>query len=215
MKTDIRQPRTASELYKYDNDLNYFMAHFSLLGNRDKNTQIKILQKLFKGDTSLSDLMRFVDDKENFIGGVEFTKNDIIKLSEIEDLDIIYDQDDTMIVKVESADAIKAIGCNSLWCFTYGAEYDKAHQTWYNYSYNNIVYVIIDFREKNNSPDFMYVLISPLIDEDTDELIEYEEDDDNSPLFNMSNENYSDPYFILEHIFGEDYENIIRDYLYF
>jgi hypothetical protein len=215
LKDDIRKERTSPELGKYLNDLEYFMGHYSLLGNRDKETQIKILRKMFKGDTTLEQLMRFVDEKENFIGGVEFTRDDIKKLSESEDFEIIYEQGNVMIVRVDSPDGIKAIGCNSLWCFTYGSGFDSAYRQWSNYSYNDIVYVLIDFREKSDSEDFMHVLIKPLTDEEGN-LIEYDEDnEDEHPIYNMSNENFSNPYTILNHLFGNNSKKIIENYLNF
>lgn len=215
LKYDIRKERTSGELSKYLSDLEYFMSHYSLLSNRDKDIQIKILRKMFKGNTTLKDLMRFVDDKENFIGGVEFTKDTIKKLSEHEDFEIIYERGDIMIVRVDSPDGIKTIGCNSLWCFTYGSGFDSAYRQWYNYSYNDIVYVLIDFREKSDSENFMYVLIKPLTDED-DNLIVYDGDNEyEQPIFNMSNENYSNPYDILFYLFGKNYKNIIDEYLNF
>jgi hypothetical protein len=215
LKNDIRKERTSAELKDYSDDLQYFMTFYALLGNRDKEVQIKILRKMFKGNTTLEELMRFVDEKANFIGGVDFTRDDIKELSESEDFEIIYEQGDIAIVRVDSPDGIKAIGCNSLWCFTYGSGFDNAYRQWNSYSHNDIVYVLIDFREESNSEDFMHVLISPLIDEEGN-LIEYDEDDENKhPLFNMSNENYSNPYGILEHLFGNNYENIIYNYLNF
>ena len=84
---------------------------------------------MFKGNTTLEQLMRFVDEKTNFIGGVDFTKEDVKKLSESEDFEIIYEQGNVMIVRVDSPDGIKAIGCNSLWCFTYGSGFDSAYTT--------------------------------------------------------------------------------------
>ena len=215
LKDDIRKERTSSELGKYLSDLEYFMSHFSLLSNRDKETQIKILRKMFKANTTLEQLMRFVDGKENFIGGVEFTRDDIKKLSESEDFEIIYEQGNVMIVRVDSPDGIKAIGCNSLWCFTYGSGFDSAYRQWSNYSYNDIVYVLIDFREKSDSENFMYVLIKPLTDEEGN-LIEYDEDnEDEHPIYNMSNENFSNPYSILNHLFGNNSKKIIENYLNF
>jgi hypothetical protein len=215
LKNDIRKERTSAELNDYSDDLQYFMAHYALLDNRDKEVQIKILRKMFKGNTTLEELMRFVDEKANFIGGVDFTRDDIKELSESEDFEIIYEQGDIAIVRVDSPDGIKAIGCNSLWCFTYGSGFDNAYRQWNSYSHNDIVYVLIDFREESNSEDFMHVLISPLIDEEGN-LIEYDEDDDDKyPLFNMSNENYSNPYSILKYLFGNNYGNIIYNYLNF
>lgn len=215
LKDDIRKERTSIELGEYLQDLEYFMSHYSLLSNRDKDTQIKILRKMFKGNTTLEQLMRFVDEKENFIGGVDFKKEDVKKLSESEDFEIIYEQGNVMIVRVDSPDGIKAIGCNSLWCFTYGSGFDSAYRQWSNYSYNDIVYVLIDFREKSDSEDFMHVLIKPLTDED-DNFIEYDEDnEDEHPIYNMSNENFTNPYSILNHLFGKNYNKIINDYLNF
>lgn len=212
LKEDIRKERTSSELGKYLRDLEYFMSHYSLLSNRDKDTQIKILKKMFKGNTTLKQLMRFVDDKQNFIGGVEFTKEDIKKLSESEDFDIVYEKGDIMIIRVDSPEGIKAIGCNSLWCFTYGSGFDAAHRQWSQYSHNDMVYVLVDFRESSESEEFMHVLIRPLTDEEGD-LIEYDERE--YPIYNMSNENYHNPYEILENLFGSSFKNIIEDYLNF
>lgn len=215
MKNDIREERDSSELLSYSRDLSYFMIHYSLLANRDKDVQIKILQKMFKGDTTLKQLMRFVDEKENFIGGVDFTKEDVKKLSESEDLEIIYEQGEIMIVRVDSPDGIKAIGCNSLWCFTYGSGFDDAYRQWNNYSHNDIVYVLIDFREKSDSQDFMYVLIKPLIN-DNGRFIKYDEDnEDEHPLFNMANKNFSNPYSVLEYLFGNNYKKVVKKYLNF
>lgn len=215
MKDDIRKERSNNELGEYFNNLDYFISHYKLLSNRDEKIQGKILRKMFKSNTTLGDLMRFVDDKSNFIGGVEFTKKDVKKLSYSEDFEIIYEQGDIMIVRVDSPNGIKAIGCNSLWCFTYGSGFDAAYRQWNNYSYNDIVYVIIDFSKESDSEDFMYVLIKPLTDKNGD-LISYDEDnEDEHPLYNMSNENYTNPYYILEGLFGNNYESIIHNYLNF
>jgi hypothetical protein len=215
MKDDIRQERTSKELDEYSNDLEFFISHYNLLANRDEETQIKILRKMFKANTTLEQLMGFVDDKSNFIGGVEFTRDDIKKLSKQEDFEIIYEQGDIMIIRVDSPQGIKAIGCNSLWCFTYGSGFESAYIQWSNYSHNDMVYVLIDFREKSDSSEFMHVLIKPLIDDDGN-LIEYDEDyEEEHPIFNMSNENYINPYSILKDLFGKNFKKIINKYLNF
>lgn len=215
LKQDVRKERNWRELKDYFEKLEYFMAHYALLGNRDEKTKIKVLQKMFKANATLDDLMLFVDEKQNFIGGVEISKEDIKRLSLTEDFEIIYEQGPIMIVRVDSPEGIKAIGCNSLWCFTYGSGFEEAYKQWNNYSYNDIVYVLIDFREKSDSEDFMHVLISTLMDEDGD-LRQFDEpDEETSPLFNMSNENYFGPYSTLKHLFGDNYQEIVKKYLNF
>lgn len=215
LKNDIRSERNYSGLKEYHNDLEYFYNMYSYLNNRDENTRIKILRKIFKGNTSLSDMMRFVDDKQNYLGGVEFTADDIYQLSQTEDMEIIYNNNNILIVRVDSPQAIKKIGCNSLWCFTYGSGFDNAYRQWNNYSHNDMVYVIVNFNVDSDSEEFMHVLIKPLMDED-DNFIEFDEDNEYEyPLFNMANENYSNPYYILKDLFGEKYKEIIVKYLNF
>jgi hypothetical protein len=74
--------------------------------------------------------------------------------------------------------------------------------------------VLIDFRVSTDSSEFMHVLIKPLLDEEG-ELIEYDEDEDEYPLFNMANENYFDPYSVLGQLFGKNYEKVVKNYLNF
>lgn len=194
------------------------MANVSQLSNRDEDIRNKIMRKMFKSNTTVSDLMKFTDDKKNFIGGVEFNKDDVIRLSHTEDFTVTYQQGDVMIVRVDSPSGIKAIGCNSLWCFTYGSGLDSAYRDWNKFSHNDMVYVLIDFREKSDSSEFMYVLINTLID-DNGKLIKYdgsdEYDDNDIPLYDMSNEQVQNPYHILKHLLGENYISIIKKYLNF
>lgn len=215
LKNDIRVPRNYSELSNYLHDLEYFMGYYSLLYNRDEKTQLKIARKMFKADITLDDLMNFVDDKESFLGGVEFTRDNIIELSKTEDIEIIYEQGNIMIVRVETPEAIKAVGCNSLWCFTYGSGFENAYRQWNNYSHNDMVYVIINFNKESNSSEFMHVLIKPLIN-DNGRFIKYNDDDNDSyPIFDMGNDNFTNPYFILNDLFGDNYKQIIKKYLNF
>lgn len=164
-----------------------------MLNNRDENTRSLILRKMFKSNITLKELCDFVEEKENLIGGVNLTREKIEEIiSENDyDLSLVYDENNVMVIQVESAHAIKQIGCNSVWCFTYG---EDNYQTWYNYSQHGMVYVIVNLNEPTDSPDFMWVLIRPL---------EWNEDDeDNSPLFNMANENFYNPYSVLFELIG-------------
>lgn len=215
MKNDIRIVRNFYEFKNYKDDLESVLSRLSLISNRDSRSQIKILQKIFKNNTSLSKISDFLDDKINLIGGKDITKEYIIGLQEQTDLTIIYDKNDIMIVKVESQDAIKMLGCNSLWCFTYGEIGGRANRDWFSYSYDGLVYVLVDFRLPSYNEEFMHVVISPLLDENG-RIIKYnDENEDKYPIFNMSNENYINPYSVLGHIFGKSYRTIIKKYLNF
>lgn len=212
LKTDIRQVRDASEIISYYNDFLYFMSFFSQLNNRDEETKLKIIRKMFIKDTTLNKLLNFVEEKQNLIGGNIIKKEDIINLSKNEDFLVLYNKNNKMIIEVFSPEGIKKIGCNSLWCFTYGKGLEAARREWKNYSYNDIVYVIIDFNQNQNNKYFMHVLTKPLINQDGD-LIHYNED--SYPLYDMTNENLIEPFTMLEHLFGKNFKNIIRNFLNF
>lgn len=198
LKNDIRTIRDYNMFDDYNNDLENFMMSYSLLGNRDITLLNKIHNKMFKSNITIDDLNDFVKEKENLLGGKEFTVTDIINMVDNnEDMEIIFNYNNVLVLKIYSAEAIKEIGCNSFWCFTYGRD---NYRNWSAYNYNGMVYVIIDFKEKSDSPNFMYTLIKPL------EKLSYyskEENEDNSPLYDMANENYYNPYIILTKLVGK------------
>jgi hypothetical protein len=201
MKVDIRQVRSYPELQQYRSDMEYFMAFYSQLSNRDEAAKAKIEAKMFKNGITLKQLLDFAEEKENLIGGTKFTKNKIKEIVKEDgyELEIVYDKDNIMIVEVSGPNGIKKIGCNSLWCFTYGSGFDAAWRNWNNYSTNDLVYVIIDFKESPDSKDFMHVLIKPLQDEyDDDEMA------NPSTLFDMSNEVQYDTNKVISHLMDFD-----------
>lgn len=60
----------------------------------------------------------------------------------------------------------------------------------------------------------MYVIINELLDDDG-ELLDDDYLDDNSPMFDMMNNNYSSPYNILKYMFGDNFKEYILKYLNF
>ncbi len=204
MKEDIRTLRTSGELQQYRNDLEHFLAYYSYLDNRDPKFRKNIENKMFRAGVTLEDLLSFAEEKDNLIGGRKFTKNIIKKLvyENDSDLEVVYDSGNVMVVDVTSPDGIKMVGCNSLWCFTYGKEFENAYRQWENYSTNDHVYVIIDFSVSSDSVDFMHVLIKPL-DYNTESSDEGEGDVNDSKLFNMANEESYNALGIVNNLVGD------------
>ena len=201
MREDIRTPRDGEQMNTYRHRLEYFLGHYSLLDNRDAELKKFVEKKMFKSGMTIEKLLSFVEEKENLLGGKKFDK-DVIK-SVIEDnnhgeLEIIYDQGDIMVVEVGGPYGIKEIGCNSLWCFTYGEGYSR---DWSTYSYNDTVYVIIDFSEKSDSANFMNVVIRPLVWNPKDE---HESEKNDETIFDMSNTNRYDALNYLDSVIGID-----------
>lgn len=191
--------RDARQLNDYERLLGYFIGLFSLISNRDDKLKKIIYNKMFKSGITLDQLIDFCEEKSNLLGGKEFTKSYVKKLcKESDDLYSVYEKDNIMVVQVIDAPGIKQLGCNSLWCFTYG---QNNYRDWNNYSYNGIVYVIIDFNKPSDSEYFMYVLIKPL-DEYDDDYSDYV-----SVLYNMQNEPIINPSDVVYSLIDEDEAN--------
>lgn len=203
MAAEIRQPRDRSEMQNYRSRIDNFVGLYSLLRNRDPKFRKFVEDKMFKSNTTLEDLIDFAEEKENLLGGKGFSKNSVKRLVKENsyDMEIVYESANVMVVDVTAPEGIKKIGCNSLWCFTYGSGFEGAYRHWNQYSTNDHVYVIIDFREAMDSPESMHVLIKPL---DYNPLPDDEEDGVNdSKLFNMANEESYNPIGVVNSLVGD------------
>ena len=179
LRQEIRLPR--KDFYRLDDRINYIEAHLSYLNNRSPEQKATILNKIFSSDhATFEDVLDFVEDKENLLQGKAFSKQELYKIVEKNDYDlkIIYDKGDIVIVDVTGQSGIKDIGCNSIWCFTYGNEYGRAGEHWDTYSTNDHVYAIINFKESQSSPEFIHILIKPFDKQSEDE----------SHLYDMKND---------------------------
>lgn len=209
LKNEIREPRNLNELHTYHHNLEYFIGQISLLGNREPEIRDRIYKKMFKNNITLSQLLDFADEKENMIGGTNVTKNQIKNLAnEHYDMTLVYENKNVLIVRVESPQAIKDIGCNSLWCFTYGSGFDQAWRQWNNYSTNDIVYVIFNFSVDQSSSEFMHVVIKPIDFDYNNSSYEEEEgnyeDVNDEKIYDMVNEPLINPINYLNDIMGLD-----------
>ncbi len=181
----------------------YFHQYLSLINNRPDDVKNTIYKKVFKSGANLKDMMSFIDQKENLIGGVPLTKDDILEIiDEYAGCEIIHETDHSMAIEITDIEPLVKIGCNSLWCFTYGKSYHVFNEN----STNGIVYLFIDFREKDNSPEFMYTLVKPLDfpnedgedDEEDDEDNDYSDEEINDEkLYNQLNYQEPNPIYVL------------------
>jgi len=164
MAEEIRQPRNSAEMQKFRSRLEYFTNLYSLMSNREGRIKAMLDKKMFKSGITLDDLIDFAEDKQNLIGGKKLTKSDITKIinENNDELSIVYKKGNIIVVDVTGPEGIKAIGCNSVWCFTYGPGVYGNRGDWYSNSTNDHVYVIVDFSEPSDSPYFMYTLVKPL-----------------------------------------------------
>jgi hypothetical protein len=185
MKEDIRKPRTSMELQYYRSDMEYFLKYYALLSNRTGKMKDAVDKKIFRSGINLQDL-------KSFVGGRKIDKKFVKQVVQENsgELKIVYDRGNIMIIDVTGEKGIKAIGCNSVWCFTYGEDstaYRGPKTTWGANHTNGHVYVIIDLAQESDSPYLMYTLIKPLSDSE----------ENHEKLVNMANQFEEEPFEIL------------------
>jgi len=164
LKHELKTLDNSWDIKHYLDSLKYLQSLYSYLGNKDILYKKKIEQKIFKNNTTLRQIINFVDEKHNLFLDEKISKKEIIDIIEESQerwdvLNIVYEKNDILVVEVSDPDGIKKIGKYSLWCFTYGKNIN--YYEWNEYSYNGIVYVIFDFSCLLSDPYFSMVLIKP------------------------------------------------------
>lgn len=162
LREDITKPR--GNFMRTLDRVEYINQHLNYLNNRPDETKEKILRKVFSSDhPTFEDVLDFVEDKQNLMIGGAYDKQGLYDLVAKNDYDlkIVYDKGNVVVVDVTGQPGIKLLGCNSMWCFTYGSEYGLAGEQWDRYSYNGHVYAIVDFDESQNDPNFIHILFKP------------------------------------------------------
>jgi hypothetical protein len=184
----------------YFNQLEYFWGNFTYIEGKPENIKNALINKLFKNNRSLEDLLDFVEDKQNLILDKEYTiKSFKNMLQNDTDAVTLYDKNNILVIKIEEPEDMKKIGDISLWCFTYDSGNDH---NFYEFSTNGIVYVIVDFNVKQTDNDFMLCLIKELnYDSDWQEC-EYEDEDNGFKLFDILNQNIDNPILVLDKLIG-------------
>lgn len=195
LRNDIRVPRDIRTFHTLLDTITYADRYMSYLNNRTSEMKDKILKKIFSSQhLTFDDIVDFVEEKQNLLNNHVFTKDELKKIvsENTYDLKIVYDVGNIVVVDVTGVDGIKAIGCNSLWCFTYGSEYGLAGEQWDRYSYNGHVYAIINFGIDQSAPEFIHLLTKNL---------DMNAEEDDTGIYDMSNDaQYGNQYELLKYL---------------
>ena len=185
--------------------LEYLSDIIYMISNKPESSRNKLYQKIFKSNSDIDDMIDFLEDKSNLIEENYFTKEKIDEiLSDDGDDDIswcvtkIYDMNNRYVLRIDDIEGLLKLGTNSLWCFTYG----KSHRQFDEYSYDGIVYLLIDFNMKPSDNEYMCVVINPDFENEAAIF-----DQTNETLYDEDEEyNYQIPY--LERFFGKNIDDI-------
>lgn len=209
LRGDIRIQRNWEGLNKLKNTLEYIHPLLHQLNNRPEEIKNKMFRKIFSSENqTFDDVARFLEEKDNVIGGKEFTRKDMGELIEKHGTPIVYDKNNVVVLDITSKQEIHEFGCMGLWCFTYGShsEYSDDYKVFDSYSTNGHVYLIIDFKSSPESADFMYVLIKPI----PEQLIKNYYDENLNKTFDFYRQNsYED--FKVRKKYEEDYITSLYD----
>jgi hypothetical protein len=183
------------------NRISYLYSVYTNISNRDEDVQKMLIRKGFNSSYDIDDMIDFFESKENIIGDVTFTEDDLYDImNETDDAEIVYKGENFAVVKITSVYDMQKLGCNTFWCFSYpGSNYRQFME----YSYNDTVYMIFDFSERKHPADKYYVLIMP-------PEMEYDDEDGKPAMYDAFNDPVEDTLTILKYFFkGVDYSDIL------
>lgn len=175
-----RDDRQFNDLYlKIEN----FMVDFtSILKRRVTNKfKDKFIKTIFK--SSNDSFEKWFEEINRFDSEFENSQEILNLIRRDKDLKLVAKIDNCLIVKVTSQEAISKLGCNSLWCFSK----PNSFTDWNAYSYNGMVYVVIDFDLESYDDQFMVVFTYPIIFNEENEI-----SDEYTSAYNFNNESIED-----------------------
>ena len=159
LKNEVRKP-IPIRLYDYylKNESSKIRNFLKKLESLSEEKQEKILNKVFSSkNNSFEKLINHIENTEVLFLSHEEAEEEIRNsVRELEgEAKILYDNNNILVVNVLSSDAMKVLGCGSLWCFT--TEYGTDH--WENYANNSHVNLVYNFNEPNDSKRRMVVVL--------------------------------------------------------
>lgn len=156
LKEDIKKPRNDMEFRYLKRQLDTIRSFLASINRLGEEREQQLLPKIFTSSRKTFDeIINFAEESQHLLFNNFSDKSELYDIVEsLEgEAEVIQDDGDLMVIDVMSPAAMKAVGCNSTWCFSLpgGESY------WSEYSYNGHVYFISDFDDESNQ----YVLTHP------------------------------------------------------
>lgn len=138
MREELRLPRNAGDMSDYLHTISLLAYGWSQLANRPQEQLDKIAKKIF------SSKYPWASDKLDAVEGAADMKLPMKGMDEVYETiercghgaEIVQDDERVIVVRVLEHEAIKALGCNSSWCFSMPI----SSGDWESYSTDNMIY---------------------------------------------------------------------------
>jgi hypothetical protein len=157
LRADIRVERDHYELNELFQTVKEIQNILKLLEQVKPENREKIYKKVFSSaNDTFAGIKKRLDDTTIPYLSQGLEREDIIK--KVDDMgneaEILYDNNNILVVKIMSAEAMGYIGCSSQWCFASNPEH-----YWDNYTNHGFATIVFNFNEPESEPNRMVVVL--------------------------------------------------------
>jgi 2'-5' RNA ligase len=160
LKNDIRRVRTIDDMkYGLPTIMKEINNHFKLYDRLSEEKRNIVFKKIFssKNDT-FEKILTQLKNSNNYLyheDAIDELLDKINYEAEYGEADLLYDNNNVVVVDVKSSDAMKNLGCGSQWCFA--TEHGIDH--WINYADNSHVNIVYNFNLEPDDENRMVVVL--------------------------------------------------------
>lgn len=159
LAADIRIPRDENELkYDVEAQINRIRNGLKLVDRLSDDKKEVIYKKIFSSNNKTFKQVADQLEKMEILFLSHDDAEDEVR-TKVENLDgeaeVLYDENNIMVVDIRSSDAMKTLGCGSQWCFA--TEHGVGH--WHKYADNSHVNIVYNFNEEPDSKTRMVVVL--------------------------------------------------------
>ena len=192
LKDEIRKPIPIDHYeYYLKNETLELRNFFNKVNQLSDDKREIMMKKIFSSNNkTFADVIQQANNTDVLYLSSDDAEEEVRdKVSALEgEADVLYDQNNIMVVDVKSSDAMKMLGCGSQWCFSIEGGDDH----WSNYAQNSHVNLVYNFDEESDSRKRMVVVLP------------------DGEVYDMYND-YMDEYEYLEGIGVDNYINVYQD----
>lgn len=156
LKDDIRKPRNDMEFKMLNETINKIESSLKLIYKIKPEQQEKIIKKVFSSKfTTFEEIQKRLDDTTIPYLSEDSTVDELIE--KIEDMggeaEIVYNENNILVVIIKSSNAMQYIGCSSQWCFANGSGH------WEDYTNHGYATIVFNFNEDPYEANRMVVVL--------------------------------------------------------